>query len=42
MQTKHSASIGLADTDWLTIARAAERLGVSTRTIQRHIRSGKL
>lgn len=42
MQTKHSASIGLADTDWLTIAQAAERLGVSTRTIQRHIRAGKL
>jgi len=43
MQTRRSASIGLADdSEWLTIAQAAERLGVSTRTIQRRIHAGKL
>jgi len=42
MRTKASASIRSNDGAWVTLQEAAARLGVSTRTIQRHIRAGKL
>jgi len=42
MRTKASASIRSDEGEWVPLQEAATRLGVSTRTIQRHIRAGKL
>lgn len=42
MTIKRNASTESADGEWLSIAQAAERLAVSTRTIQRYIRAETL